>query len=61
MKSENTKIPVKGGWIVRSTVSGQVVAAETPKGVSRASEISRAAVSEASTKRGAALKRLADR
>lgn len=52
---------VKGGWVKRETASGRFVAVGTHKGMSKASPKTQEAVRKASSKRGPALKRLADR
>jgi hypothetical protein len=60
-KPQNTKVPAKGGWVARSAVSGRFVEVCSERGVSKSSPKSEAAASKASSKRSAALKRLADR
>lgn len=52
---------VSGGWIKRDISSGGLIEAGSDEGISKASKVSRASVREASGKRSAALKRLADR
>ncbi|MHA7877049.1 hypothetical protein [Roseivivax sp.] len=55
------KEPVKGGVVARGSQSGRFVSVETEEGTSHASEKSLATLREVSTRRRAALKRLADR
>lgn len=52
---------VKGGTVKRVAETGQLVTVQTEKGTSRSGPMTQAAVSEASSKRHEALKRLADR
>lgn len=52
---------VPGGSILRDADSGRFVEVRTGKGAQRANAASELAVREASARRGAALKRLADR
>ena len=60
--SAATKVTtVKGGWVKRNARSGQLVAVGTESGIAKASPISITSVKEASARRSAALKRLADR
>lgn len=61
MKNRYETTLVKGGWIKRHARSGEFVAVSTKDGQSRASAATQAAVKEASSRHGAALKRLADR
>lgn len=59
-KGYDTK-PVKGGWVTRDASTGRFIEVRTEKGVSRSSSETRTTVKEASSRRSAALKRLADR
>lgn len=61
MAEKPRETPVKGGWVKRDAATGKLVEVRTDKGVSRTSAESRSAVEEASKRRNAALKRLADR
>lgn len=61
MKSRQEKTTVQGGWISRDRQTGLFREVGTSKGVSKASDVSRVALQEASAKRKAALRRLADR
>ena len=61
MKASTTKTTVKGGWIARETRSGQFVAVKNGTKVSKSSSSSKLTIQEVSNRRGAALKRLADR
>ena len=56
-----SKTPVKGGSIFRDTKTGKFVEVVGPQGSSRTSKRSVEAIGEASSRRRAALKRLADR
>lgn len=58
-QSETT--PVKGGWIKRDSRSGQLLEVGSDVAVHKATPESRAAVQDASARRSAALRRLADR
>ena len=53
--------PVKGGWVKREENTGRFVEVRSENGTVKASDASRSAAKEASSKRSAALKRLADR
>lgn len=59
-KGSDTK-PVKGGWVTRDASTGRFIEVRTEKGVSKVSSESQTSVKEASSRRSAALKRLADR
>jgi hypothetical protein len=61
MKNRTETKPVKGGWVKRDAASGRFIEVVTPKGVSKSSRKTGAAVKQASSKRSAALKRLANR
>jgi hypothetical protein len=61
MKRSTTTTPVKGGTVTRDSASGRFIEVRSTAGVSKANPKTRSAVEEASSKRGAALKRLADR
>lgn len=56
-----TKTPVKGGWVERDATSGRLIQASGTRGSSKLTPRSDAAAKEASSRRSAALKRLADR
>jgi hypothetical protein len=53
--------PLDDGWIKRDAQSGRLIEVGTKNGVTRATDISRSSVGEASSRRRSALKRLADR
>lgn len=61
MKNQTETKPVKGGWVTRDAASGRFMEVRTTEGVSKAGVKTRSSVREASSKRSAALKRLADR
>ena len=61
MKGTSRTTPVKGGSVTRDFASGRLMEVRSADGVSKASSKTRTAVQEASSRRGAALKRLADR
>ena len=61
MKKTTRTTPVKGGWVKRDAATGRFLEVSTVNGAAKASPASEAAVSKASSKRGAALRRLADR
>lgn len=61
MTKKASKTTLKDGWVKREAVTGRFMSVGTGKGVTNASPKSEAAVKEASSKRGEALKRLADR
>jgi hypothetical protein len=61
MGKMSKKTQVKDGWIKREAVTGRFVEVGTSKGTAKASPKSHSAVKGASSKRSAALKRLADR
>jgi len=61
MKGGTKTTPVKGGSVTRDSASGRLIEVRSTDGVSKASPKTRSAVQEASSKRSAALKRLADR
>jgi hypothetical protein len=53
--------PVRGGSVTRDPESGRFIEVRTSKGVAKADPRSEASVAKASSKRGSALRRLADR
>ena len=59
--SSSKTTQVNGGWIKREERSGRFVEVHTSKGGAKASPKSASALTQASSKRGEALKRLADR
>lgn len=59
-KGSDTKA-VKGGWVTRDASTGRFIEVRTEKGVSKVSSETRTTVKDASSRRSAALKRLADR
>ena len=61
MTKNTATTTVKDGWVKREAVSGRFLSVGTGKTVANASPKSETAVREASSKRSAALKRLADR
>jgi hypothetical protein len=61
MKKTTRTTPVKGGWVKRDAATGRFVEVRTDKGAAKASAASTAAVRKASSRRAAALRRLADR
>lgn len=61
MAKRCVETPVKGGWVVREATTDRLVAVRTEKGVAKARASSELALQEASSRRSAALKRLADR
>lgn len=61
MADRQTETPVKGGWLKRDAATGRFMEVRTDKSVSKATSASRSVVKEASSRRKAALKRLADR
>lgn len=61
MSAKSKKTSLKDGWVVRDSASGRVMTVKTEKGLSKARAKSHTVVKEASSKRHAALKRLADR
>ena len=61
MTKTSTITPVKGGWVKREARTGRFVEVQTTKGASKATAKTRAVLKDISSKRTAALKRLADR
>ncbi|MGY3437957.1 MULTISPECIES: hypothetical protein [unclassified Marinovum] len=61
MAEQVEKSEANGGWVRRSAKTGQFVSVETVKGTSKKSPKTDATVKEVSSRRQAALKRLADR
>lgn len=61
MKKTSAITPVKDGWVKRDARTGRVVEVRTAKGVAKASSKTHVVVKGASSKRSAALKRLANR
>ncbi len=61
MKTTTRTTSVTGGWIKRDAATGRFVEVRTDRGAAKASAASEAAVRKASSRRGAALRRLADR
>lgn len=61
MAKKPTETPVKGGWVKREAATGRFMEVRTGEGVSKATSASRSTVKEASKRRNAALKRLAER
>lgn len=61
MAKRCVETPVKGGSVKREAATGRFVEVRSENGVSRSSPRSNDVVKEASTRRSAALKRLADR
>jgi hypothetical protein len=59
--SSSKTTQVNGGWIKREEHNGRLVEVHTSKGGAKASPKSASALTQASSKRGEALKRLADR
>jgi len=61
MKKISKTTQVRDGWIKREASTGRLVEVGTSKGTTKPSPKTQAAVKEASSKRSAALKRLANR
>ncbi|MFN3147902.1 MAG: hypothetical protein ACE368_23015 [Paracoccaceae bacterium] len=61
MATRREKEKVEGGWIVRDSGSGRLVAVETEAGSEKVRPKSEAAIAVASDRHKDALKRLADR
>jgi len=61
MKKMSKTTQVKDGWIKREASTGRIMNVGTSKGTSKASSKSISTVKKASSKRSAALKRLANR
>lgn len=61
MEETSKTTPVKDGWVKRDARTGRIVEVRTSKGVAKASSKTRVVVKGASSKRSAALKRLANR
>lgn len=59
--SSSKTTSVNGGWIKRDQRNGRLVEVHTNKGGAKASPISALSLTQASSKRSEALKRLADR
>jgi hypothetical protein len=61
-KSPSSKTTqVVGGWVKREERNGRLVEVQTTKGGAKASSLSSSVLTQASSKRSEALKRLADR
>jgi len=60
-KAQSKVTPVKGGWVKRDAETGRFVSVQGSKGVAKESLKSLAAAKLTSSKRSAALKRLANR
>lgn len=61
MDKRTQTTPVKGGWVKREAATGHFIEVRSGSGVSKATPKTGATVQEASSRRSAALKRLADR
>ena len=61
MKTSTIKTTVKGGWISRESNSGKFIAVKNGTKVSKSSSSSKLTIKGVSSRRSAALKRLADR